>query len=36
MAAQAKALHKQGKHTDALKVYDAAAKEGDVHLMHAK
>jgi hypothetical protein len=36
MAAQAKALHKQGKHTEALKVYEAAAKEGNVHLMHAK
>jgi basic membrane lipoprotein Med (substrate-binding protein (PBP1-ABC) superfamily) len=36
MEAQARSLQKQGKHAEALKVYEAAAKSGDIHLMHAK
>jgi hypothetical protein len=34
--AQAKKLQAQGKHGDALKVYEAAAKEGGLHVMPAK
>jgi hypothetical protein len=36
LQAQAKKLQAQGKHADALKVYEAAAKEGGLHLNHAK
>jgi hypothetical protein len=34
--AQARSLEKQGKHSEALKVYQAAAKAGDIQLMPAK
>ncbi len=33
---QAQRLHKQGKHSDALKVYEAAAKTGGVTLTYPK
>jgi hypothetical protein len=36
MQGQAKKLQAQGKHADALKVYEAAAKEGGLQLKHAK
>lgn len=36
MAAQARMLQKQGKHAEALKAYEAAAKAGDIQLTHAK
>jgi hypothetical protein len=34
--AHAKKLQAQGKHGEALKVYEAAAKEGGLHVMPAK
>ena len=36
MAFQARSLQKQGKHAEALKVYEAAAKTGGVQLKRAK
>jgi hypothetical protein len=34
MATQARSLQKQGKHAEALKVYEAAAKAGNIQLTH--
>jgi hypothetical protein len=36
MASHARSLQKQGKHAEALKMYEAAAKAGDLQLKRAK